>query len=193
VKQNGAIAASSAAAAANRPPRNALGDFGARGEFVPFKGEMEAWDCVEGCPVAVLEEQKEGASRYYKTFGYQAKPSRSERDFGCERLPSKTAGEATEREDGSDGLKSPRAGAGRTSKDGVRNHHATVKSLDFMRYCVKLVTPAGGVVGDIFLGSGTTGMAAILEGFDFIGIEREEEYLHIAKARIEAVLAKGAP
>lgn len=51
----------------------------------------------------------------------------------------------------------------------------------------------GGVVLDPFLGSGTTGMAAMLENVNFVGIEREEEYLHIAKARIEGVLAKGAP
>ena len=62
-----------------------------------------------------------------------------------------------------------------------------------MRYLIRLVTPSGGVVLDCFLGSGTSGMAAMLENVNFVGIEREEEYLHIAKARIEGVLAKGAP
>jgi DNA modification methylase len=53
-----------------------------------------------------------------------------------------------------------------------------------MRWLVRLVTPPGGVVLDPFTGSGTTGIAAALEGFDFIGIEREAEYVEIARARI---------
>jgi site-specific DNA-methyltransferase (adenine-specific) len=54
-----------------------------------------------------------------------------------------------------------------------------------MRYLCRLVTPPGGTVLDPFMGSGSTGKAAVLEGFDFIGIEREAEYMAIAKARIE--------
>jgi site-specific DNA-methyltransferase (adenine-specific) len=54
-----------------------------------------------------------------------------------------------------------------------------------MRYLCRLVTPPGGVVLDPFMGSGSTGKAAILEGFSFVGIERESEYLEIARARIE--------
>jgi|TARA_Y100000310_G_scaffold141109_1_gene140521 site-specific DNA-methyltransferase (adenine-specific) len=53
-----------------------------------------------------------------------------------------------------------------------------------MRWLVRLVTPPGGVVLDPFLGSGTTGVAALLEGFDFIGIEREPDYMRIAEARV---------
>jgi site-specific DNA-methyltransferase (adenine-specific) len=55
-----------------------------------------------------------------------------------------------------------------------------------MRYLIKLVTPPDGVVLDPFLGSGTTAIAAVLEGFDWIGIEREAEYCDIARARIAA-------
>ena len=65
------------------------------------------------------------------------------------------------------------------------NHHPTVKPTDLMRYLVRLVTPPSGTVLDPFMGSGSTGKAAILEGFDFIGIEQSAEYLEIAKARIE--------
>ena len=54
-----------------------------------------------------------------------------------------------------------------------------------MRYLCRLVTPTGGVVLDPFAGSGSTGKAAVLEGFRFIGVEREAEYIEIAKARIE--------
>jgi site-specific DNA-methyltransferase (adenine-specific) len=67
---------------------------------------------------------------------------------------------------------------------GEGNTHPTVKPLDLMAYLCRLVTPPGGIVLDPFMGSGSTGKAAILEGFQFIGIERDAEYLAIAEARI---------
>ena len=67
------------------------------------------------------------------------------------------------------------------------NTHPTVKPTELMRYLCRLVTPTGGVVLDPFMGSGSTGKAAALEGFRFIGIEREAEYLEIARARIQAL------
>ncbi len=67
-----------------------------------------------------------------------------------------------------------------------RNHHPTVKPTDLMRYLCRLVTPPGGVVLDPFMGSGSTGKAAMLEGFRFVGVEREAEYVAIARARIAA-------
>jgi DNA modification methylase len=73
---------------------------------------------------------------------------------------------------------------------GSDNKHPTVKPTDLMRYLCRLVTPPGGVVLDPFTGSGSTGKAAILEGFRFIGIEREAEYVEIAKARIAAAMPK---
>ena len=66
----------------------------------------------------------------------------------------------------------------------VGNVHSTVKPTDLMRYLCRLVTPPGGVVLDPFLGSGSTGVAALAEGFRFVGIEREEEYMAIATARL---------
>ena len=72
------------------------------------------------------------------------------------------------------------------------NKHPTVKPTALMRYLCRLVTPPGGVVLDPFTGSGSTGKAAIMEGFRFIGIEREAEYVEIAKARIGAAAAKSA-
>lgn len=68
---------------------------------------------------------------------------------------------------------------------GTDNTHPTVKPTDLMAYLCRLVTPPGGVVLDPFMGSGSTGKAALLEGFQFIGIERDAEYFEIAKARIE--------
>jgi site-specific DNA-methyltransferase (adenine-specific) len=69
------------------------------------------------------------------------------------------------------------------------NSHPTVKPTDLMRYLCRLVTPPAGVVLDPFMGSGSTGKAAVLEGFRFIGIEREAEYLEIARGRIQAPAA----
>jgi DNA modification methylase len=73
--------------------------------------------------------------------------------------------------------------------EGVVNHHPCLKPTALMRYLCRLVTPPGGIVLDPFMGSGSTGKAAILEGFRFIGIEREAEYVEIARARIGAVLS----
>lgn len=119
-----------------------------------------------------------GASRFFPVFRYQAKASRSERNAGLdgfpEALPLAPNG-------------SPNAvGASRGSLSKPRaNVHPTVKPVELMRWLVRLVTPSGGVVLDPFTGSGTTGVAATLEGFNFIGIEREPEYQAIATARIE--------
>ena len=113
------------------------------------------------------------------------KASRSEREAGCEKLPGRTGAEATDRTAGSAGLDNPRAGAGRTA-DRVKNHHPTVKPIGVMRWLCKLTGghPGESVILDPFMGSGTTGCAAVLEGFDFIGIEREPEYMQICEARI---------
>jgi site-specific DNA-methyltransferase (adenine-specific) len=68
--------------------------------------------------------------------------------------------------------------------DRGENNHPTVKPTDLMRYLCRLVTPPGGTVLDPFMGSGSTGKAAITEGFQFIGIELNPEYVAIAEARI---------
>jgi site-specific DNA-methyltransferase (adenine-specific) len=66
-----------------------------------------------------------------------------------------------------------------------KNTHPTVKPVDLMRYLCRMVTPKGGTVLDPFMGSGSTGMAAKDEGFDFIGIEKEKEYFEICESRIK--------
>lgn len=123
-----------------------------------------------------------GASRFF----YVAKGSRSEKDAGLEHLPKRTGGQATDREDGSAGLANPRAGAGRTG--GARNFHPTVKSIALMRWLCRLITPPGGVVLDPFAGSGSTGVAALAEGFQFIGCEMTDEYIPILVGRIRHAL-----
>jgi len=66
-----------------------------------------------------------------------------------------------------------------------QNFHPTVKPVKLMQYLVRLVTPKDGTVLDPFMGSGSTGIACKKEGFDFIGIELDEDYCNIAKTRIE--------
>ena len=73
---------------------------------------------------------------------------------------------------------------------GDGNNHPTVKPTDLMRYLCRLVTPPGGVVLDPFMGSGSTGKAAVLEGFSFMGFERGADYFAIAKARVAAAKQK---
>ena len=70
----------------------------------------------------------------------------------------------------------------------VKNIHATVKPTDLMRYLCRLVTPKGGTILDPFMGSGSTGKGAVKEGFNFIGIELDEEYVKIAEKRIADVV-----
>ena len=131
---------------------------------------------------------RHGDSGSAARFFYVAKASAEDRDDGCHALPPKSAGQVTGgRVEGSAGLDSPRSGAGRR-RDETRNVHPTVKPTDLMRYLCRLVTPPGGLVLDPFVGSGSTGRGAVLEGFRFVGIEREAEYVEIAKARIDAAI-----
>lgn len=114
-----------------------------------------------------------GASRFF----YTAKAGREEREAGLTgagRIDGGVWGD--DEDDLTEGKKRITA---------RRNVHPTVKPIALMRWLCRLVTPAGGLVLDPFTGSGTTGCAAVLEGFDFIGIEREAEYAAIARARID--------
>ena len=72
------------------------------------------------------------------------------------------------------------------SKEPVKNNHPTLKPINLMNYLCRLVTPPGGIVLDPFMGSGSTGISACLEGFRFVGMEMEQSYFEIASARIEA-------
>lgn len=128
---------------------------------------------------AARVENSKSAARFF----YCAKVTKTERDEGMERFVPFSASEMTGgRVEGSAGLNDPRAGAGRTA--GARNNHPTVKPCDLMRYLCRLITPAGGTVLDPFMGSGSTGKAAILDGFSFIGIELDPDHLTTAAARI---------
>lgn len=114
-------------------------------------------------------------------FFYCAKSSKSDRDEGLENFLAKKI--VTFQTGGGTSGNPSSISAGRDTQ--YKNNHPTVKPTELMKYLVKLVTQKGGTVLDPFMGSGTTGKACGFEGFNFVGIERDEDYFEIAKARIE--------
>lgn len=196
---------------------------------------VEHWECVEECPVRILDQQAPSVGNAFSSqrktdttggtgnswstssknvgdgngvfdglsgaskFFYCAKPSKSERNAGLEELEETARSLVGQthwtNECGDCGRRWPQQESAclkcggelvRESRNPptAKNHHPTVKPVDLMRYLCRLITPPGGVVLDPFMGSGTTGIAATNEGFRFIGIEMEEDYIDIARRRI---------
>jgi hypothetical protein len=119
-------------------------------------------------------------------FFYEAKASRHDRDDGLTGTPGKYS---------HDGRAKPIDNAYQRNASEAINRHATVKPTALMRWCVRLVTPPGGTCLDMYMGSGSTGKAAMLEGFNFIGMELDADggMLEVATGRIlhaQHVLAK---
>jgi DNA modification methylase len=175
---------------------------------------VPAYSCAPGCPVAELDRQSGerisgagnkntanrdngqtighglgagqgegiggdsgGASRFF----YCSKAIREERNAGLDGFEERPGPS----EDYGTKAQHPLMEPGRENKVlPTRNPHPTVKAIDLMRWLVGLVTPPGGLVLDPFCGSGSTGCAAMLDGFRFLGVEREPEYVEIARARI---------
>ena len=121
------------------------------------------------------------AARYF----YCPKVSKEERNRGLDHLPTKKTSSMSGRRDAHDmeGYSIDNDVTGRFVTE-RKNVHPTVKPIELMKYLCRLVTPKGGTVLDPFMGSGSTGMAAKDEGFDFIGIEKDEEYFKICESRI---------
>jgi DNA modification methylase len=123
--------------------------------------------CAPDCPARLIDTGRPdpAPSRLF----FCAKATKREREAGCEQLPAQLA----------------KLYNGHHHPARVRrNTHRTVKPISLMRWLVALVTPPEGVVLDPFAGSGSTGAAALLEGRQFVGIEREPEYIDIACARL---------
>jgi site-specific DNA-methyltransferase (adenine-specific) len=143
----------------------------------------------KGLQLGEITGNHTGDSGSAARFFYCAKASKRDRNEGLdgfEEIQLTGGGGLTAelREDGS--LETASAGGKYGSiKAKKANHHPTVKPTELMRYLCRLVTPPKGIVLDPFMGSGSTGKAAMYEGFEFIGIELTDEYLPIAKARIE--------
>jgi hypothetical protein len=125
--------------------------------------------CQPECPVALIDTEPRPGREISRLF-YASKATRREREAGCEALPLTEV---------------PIYPRGGGSTRLVRNTHPTVKPLELMRWLMRLVCPPGGTVLDPFTGSGSTGAACMLEGRRFVGIERDERYVPVARARIE--------
>jgi site-specific DNA-methyltransferase (adenine-specific) len=186
------------------------------GGFTDANGEetVEDWNCVDDCPIKILDEQsgesksnkrgavynkptensniytpaasdyrddntyadKGGASRFF----YTPKTSKSERNWGLEDFEETISSDRKAIHNV--GANNPRNRSGKPKA----NIHPTVKPVKLMQYLARLITPPNGLVLDPFNGSGTTGIACKLEGFDYIGLEISEEYCEIARGRIES-------
>jgi site-specific DNA-methyltransferase (adenine-specific) len=128
--------------------------------------------------VGPKDKTKSGASRFF----YQAKVSKAERNMGLDGFEDKDNKKIAFPENeylGNDG-------SIRTNKHyTTKNNHPTVKPVALMTYLCRLITPPNGIVLDPFMGSGSTGISALLEGFRFCGMEQDKSYFDIASARIE--------
>jgi DNA modification methylase len=146
----------------------------------------EVWECAPGCPVAELDgqsgmlvsganPQRRHSDKFTGIYGdfvgqANANPRRGVDRGGASRFFYCAKSSRAERTAGLSGR--------------LVNDHPTVKPIGLLRPLVRLVTPPGGRVLDPFLGSGSIGCAAVLEGFDFVGVERQGRYLAIAEPRI---------
>jgi site-specific DNA-methyltransferase (adenine-specific) len=130
--------------------------------------------CVPGCAVAATDQadHRDQATAPPSRLFFSAKVSRAERDAGCENLPAEVLNLF------------PNAQKTGKAPTAAHNPHPTVKPVELMRWLVRLAAPARGLVLDPFCGSGTTGIAARLEGRLFLGIEQDPSYVPIARARI---------
>ena len=131
-----------------------------------------------GVPGFQMYGDKGGASRFF----YCPKTSKRDRNEGLDEFEEKTRSDANKMMGKSGNFKT---GSGNDRTTEFKNNHPTVKPTDLMLYLIRLVTPKGGTTLDPFMGSGSTGKASVRGGFDFVGIEREEEYMEIAQARIQ--------
>ena len=140
-----------------------------------YNHEGKEFVATLGASVNEYQASSGNASRFFKSIIYQAKASKSERNKGCEGLEEKPIALNT-------GEAHNVATLGRETK--YTNNHPTVKPIALMEYLIKMVTPKGGIVLDPFMGSGSTCVAAKQNNFQYIGIEKEPEYIKIAEERI---------
>jgi DNA modification methylase len=164
---------------------------------------IEAWSCAPGCPVAELDRQS-GLVGQLRGLRGDEPSSKTRNVYGrfSSRGPVKPHDEpggasrffpvfAWDLEFDVPFLYVAKASPGERNAGIGRNSHPTVKPIALMEWLCRLVTPPGGTILDPFLGSGTTGCAAVREGFDFVGIEQDPEHVKTAEQRI--ALAAGAP
>ena len=134
-------------------------------------------------PANVIFDEEAAGELEQSRYFYCIKANQNERNAGCDNLPLKLNENSTYGMQTDEGLRNNNRNPENRTRE-QRNNHPTVKPIDLMRYLCRLITPPEGIVLDPFMGSGTTGIAACLEGFNFVGIELNEDYLEIARHRI---------
>ena len=168
--------------------RKAGSEFGQNSGWNDHKNVDTIYDPSKGRYPANL--MHDGLQEEWARYFYCPKTSSAERNRGLEDFTAKPMAwgnqAKAELKRGNLDFKGNQGDGSKHNKVAMRlNTHPTVKPQELMKYLCRLVTPKGGVVLDPFMGSGSTGMAAKDEGFDFIGIEKEKEYFEIAEARIK--------
>jgi DNA modification methylase len=185
-------------------------------ESVEQKVSQDVYECSDDCPIKTLNEQAPQVGSLFKAtrkkdtsggsgdswtnsgkqagednglhdglggasrFFYCAKINKKERNWGCDGLP-------TRQSIGGGGTNHTKADAYGSVKAPAKNHHPTVKPVSLMYYLTKLIAPKGETVLDPFMGSGSTGMACVLNDNNFIGIDMDPDYVEISKHRINYV------
>ena len=145
---------------------------------VSSHNETDGRKCIGRWPANIIHDGSNEAALALKSgarFFYSAKTGKGDRNDGCDEMEARQTHQR--KPDGKSTFE-------RSNRIPTTNHHPTVKPTMLMAYLCRLVTPPGGTVLDPFMGSGSTGKAATVNGFRFIGIERDPEYHKIAQARI---------
>jgi site-specific DNA-methyltransferase (adenine-specific) len=162
---------------------------GQSGTSTTKTGQYDSRSEFGGGQINIRHPDSGGASRFF----YVAKASKRDRNEGLEELEEKIKPYGNrEIQDVPEEGDRPGSVNDKFTTQPAKNFHPTVKPTSLMEYLIKLVTPPNGTVLDPFTGSGSTGKAAILQGFDFIGIEMTEEYLPIIEGRLKHAEAKVA-
>ena len=172
-----------------RPPTGKPKYTGTDGDSNAMKGSSTIDNTVRG-----HSDNGGSAARFFKSindlddvpetdFGnirafYCPKASKKDRNDGCEELEEKESKTLNEYKNPSEGRTASKSGSPK------KNNHPTVKPTALMAYLCRLITPTGGVVLDPYMGSGSTGKAAVQEGFSFVGCELDKDYFDIATARV---------
>ena len=144
-------------------------------------GFIRTWD-VEYDKLNKYAGQTGGASRFF----YVAKASQWERHYGLENFEEKNSASSEFRPNHLEKSLNGESGNPYGRWKPLKNIHPTVKPIKLMQYLIRLVTPPNGIVLDPFAGSGTTGIACKIDGFEFVGLELSEEYTEIANSRIQS-------
>jgi hypothetical protein len=157
---------------------------------------ISAWECAEDCPVAELDRQsgdRDSGGPSRRPSGHYDRHWQGDSIFGDKSFGRN--GDITAYADSGGATRffptfryEPKASTAERNQglsQSYLNKHPTVKSVELMRWLCRLVTPKGGTVLDPFMGSGSTGVAAKLEGFQFIGIEKDAESYETARRRLE--------